>query len=121
MRAHVRAGRMAQVLQVHNQMRRLGCEPDVITYNFLIEAHCSKGQKNLDAALKIVNSMALKGKECSPDANSFNHIFKHVLNLEDVKSAYKLYEKMRRLVCQPNTVTNILMKLLARTSLWIWF
>ncbi|KAG0493585.1 hypothetical protein HPP92_004579 [Vanilla planifolia] len=115
MRAHVRAGRMAQVLQVHNQMRRLGCEPDVITYNFLIEAHCSKGQKNLDAALKIVNSMALKGKECSPDANSFNHIFKHVLNLEDVKSAYKLYEKMREIGCQPNTVTyNILMKLFSK-------
>ncbi|KAK8951762.1 Pentatricopeptide repeat-containing protein [Platanthera zijinensis] len=115
MRSHVRSGRTEQVLQVHNQMRQLGCEPDSITYNFLIEAHCSKGQKNLDAALKVLNSMILKGKECAPDANSFNHILKCVLNLGDVKAAHRLYERMREIGCQPNTITyNILLQLFSK-------
>ncbi|PKA60767.1 Pentatricopeptide repeat-containing protein [Apostasia shenzhenica] len=115
MRAHVRAGRTEQAFQIYNQMRQLGCDPDLITYNFLIEAHCCKGQKNLDAAVKVLNIMASKGKDCTPDANTFNHILKCVLIIGDVNAAHRLYTRMREIGCHPSTVTyNILMQLFSK-------
>jgi pentatricopeptide repeat protein len=88
MRAHVKAGRSEQV---HNQMRQLGCELDIITYNFLIETHCGKGQGNLDAAMKLLAKMVAKG--CVPDCHTFNPMFRLVLVLGNIDAAHKLYEK----------------------------
>ncbi|WOL18600.1 pentatricopeptide repeat-containing protein [Canna indica] len=113
MRAHVKAGRSEQVLQVNNQMKQLGCEPDIITYNFLIETHCGKGQKNLDAAMKVLNQMSAKG--CTPDCHSFNPIFRCILYLRNIGAAHKLYDRMREVGCKPNAVTyNLLIELFSK-------
>jgi len=88
-RAHVKGGRTEQVLQVHNQMKQLLVEPDVITHNFIIDAHCGKGQRNLDAALKVLNTMSAKG--CSPNVHSFNPLFRCILDIGDVRAAHRLY------------------------------
>ncbi|KAG6537048.1 pentatricopeptide repeat-containing protein At1g20300, mitochondrial-like [Zingiber officinale] len=115
MRAHVKARRPEQVLQVKNQMKRLGCEPDVITYNLLIESHCTKGQKNLDAALKLLNQMTAGG--CTPDCLSFNPMFRCILDLGNINAAHRLYERMRELGSKPNTVTyNLLMELFSKEN-----
>jgi hypothetical protein len=72
-------------------MRQLGCEPDIITYNFLIETHCGKGQGNLDAAMKLLAKLAAKGR--APDCHTFNPMFRLVLVLGNIDAAHKLYEK----------------------------
>ncbi|KAJ3692832.1 hypothetical protein LUZ60_011927 [Juncus effusus] len=102
-RAHLKAGRAELVLQVHNQMKQLGLEPDIITYNFLIESHCGKNQKNLEAALKVLNQMV--AKNCNPNCHSFNPIFGLLVSTKNIKAAHNLYDKMRELKVQPNTVT----------------
>lgn len=113
LRAHVKARRPEQVLQVKNQMKQLGCEPDVITYNLLIETHCTKGQKNLDAALKLLNQMTARG--CTPDCLSFNPMFRCILELGNINAAHRLYERMMELGCKPNTGTyNLLMELFSK-------
>ncbi|KAL0325932.1 UNVERIFIED_CONTAM: Pentatricopeptide repeat-containing protein, mitochondrial [Sesamum radiatum] len=100
MRVHVKAGRTEKVLQVYNQMKRLSCEPDVITYNFLIDAHCK--DKNRDDAIKVLNSMIKKG--CEPNASSFNPIFRCIAQDQDVNAAHRLFVKMKDVKCKPNTM-----------------
>lgn len=56
-------------------------------------------------------------KGCAPDAHTFNHVFKCVLELGDVNAAHKLYTKMREVKCEPNTVTyNLLMGLFSKAK-----
>ncbi|XP_022140597.1 pentatricopeptide repeat-containing protein At1g20300, mitochondrial isoform X2 [Momordica charantia] len=112
-RVHVKAGRTEKVLQVYNQMRRLGCAADIITYNFIIETHCR--DDNLGEAIKVLNSMAKKG--CSPNASTFNPIFRCIAKSQDVNSAHRMFAKMKDLGCKANTVTyNILMRMFAESK-----
>ncbi|MED6106367.1 hypothetical protein PIB30_004141 [Stylosanthes scabra] len=109
MRVHVKAGRTEKVLQVYNQMKRLDCPADAITYNSLIESHCR--DENLEEAVKVLNSMVKKG--VAPKASSFNSIFGCIAQLHDVNGAHRMYARMKELKCQANTLTyNILMRII---------
>ncbi|GAB2289258.1 hypothetical protein Dimus_023563 [Dionaea muscipula] len=114
MRVHVKAGRTEKVLQVYNQMMRLGgCPADTITYNYIINAHCRDG--NRDEALKVLNQMVKKC--CVPNVYTFNHIFTCISKSGDVNAAHRLFAKMKEFKCEANTVTyNILMKMFARSK-----
>ncbi|PWA35852.1 pentatricopeptide repeat (PPR) superfamily protein [Artemisia annua] len=92
MRVHVKAGRTEKVLQVYNQMKRLSCEPHLITYNFLIETHCK-------------------------DENLFLMRLREIFKARDVNAAHRLFGRMKALKCQPNTVTyNLLMRMFAESK-----
>ncbi|KAL5070286.1 hypothetical protein RYX36_021173 [Vicia faba] len=89
-------------------MKRLSCAANTISYNFLIESHCK--DENLDEAVKVLDTMVKKG--VSPNASTFNSIFRCIAELRDVNGAHWMYAKMKELKCLPNTLTyNILMRM----------
>jgi pentatricopeptide repeat protein len=97
---------------VHNQMRQLGCEPGIITYNFLIETRCGKGQGNLDAAMKLLAKMVAKG--CVPDSHMFNPHVEAGTCAWQHSAAHKLYENYSL-----NYLLQDIFKLLIRFSVTI--
>ncbi|KAI8005153.1 Pentatricopeptide repeat-containing protein [Camellia lanceoleosa] len=107
MRVHVKAGRTEKVLQVYNQMKRLSCPADTVTYNFLIESHCK--DENCGEAVKILDTMVKRG--CAPNVHTFNPIFRCILKA-GMNAAHRTFVRMKELKCQPNTVTyNVLMRM----------
>lgn len=65
--------------------------------------------------MKVLNQMVSKG--CSPNASSFNPIFKSILAMRDVNAAHRLHGRMKELNCSPNTVTyNVLMRMFAESK-----
>ncbi|KAL2317722.1 hypothetical protein Fmac_031598 [Flemingia macrophylla] len=75
-----KAGRTEKVLQVYNQMKRLGCVVDTITCNFIIESHCR--DENLEEAVKFLNLMVKRG--VAPNASTFNFIFGCIAKLHNM-------------------------------------
>ncbi|KAL2328290.1 hypothetical protein Fmac_021717 [Flemingia macrophylla] len=111
--SYEKAGRTEKVLQVYNQMKRLGCVVDTITCNFIIESHCR--DENLEEVVKFLNLMVKRG--VAPNASTFNFIFGCIAKLHDVNNEHRMYARMEELKFQPNMLTyNILMRMFAKSK-----
>ncbi|XP_020521285.1 putative pentatricopeptide repeat-containing protein At1g02420 [Amborella trichopoda] len=81
------------------EMIELGCKPDLVSYNCLVDALC-KGRE-LDKALKIVQMM--REKEIYPDVMTYTSIIGGLGLMGQPDKACEVLKEMREHGCYPDT------------------
>ncbi|KAM7521259.1 hypothetical protein LguiB_020221 [Lonicera macranthoides] len=98
-----RCGQIKSAHDVFVEMIDVGIESNSITFNNLMHVHVKAGlsekshfrDENREEAIKVLNSMVKKS--CTPNAYSFNPIFRCILTSRDVNAAHKLFARMKEL------------------------
>ena len=74
------------------------CEPDIITYNTILDAICKEG--HINRASKLLQQMIDDG--ISPDVITYNSIINGLCKEKRVREAAQLLDKMPELGCKPD-------------------
>ncbi|KAJ3705792.1 hypothetical protein LUZ61_009497 [Rhynchospora tenuis] len=88
---------------VFDKMPKLGCTPDVISYNTLIKGYCSAGK--ISSATELLEKMIGEWGEYKPSVITFSTVIDGLCKEGAVNKAFDLFEQMRSLGVLPNTVT----------------
>lgn len=96
------ASRKGEVVDILEEMKRLGVKPDVVTYNAILSGFC-KDEKDFDAAYETLNEMVKQG--CKPDVVSYNTIISGLCEAGKWMDASELFDDMPRRGCSPDVVS----------------
>jgi pentatricopeptide repeat protein len=80
------------------EMRELGVEPDLVTYNSLIDCHCKN--RDVDKAYKLLDEMREKG--ISPDVITYTSLIGGLGLIGQPDKARGLLKEMHELGCYPD-------------------
>merc|ERR550514_56265 len=108
-----RAGEMAKVSKLFNDMCERGVDPDLITYSTVIKGYCVQG--DLDQAVQLYTSMRKRGVK--PDAILFNSILDGCARKQMRTLTEQVLRDMEEAKVAPSNFTlSILVKLYGRTG-----
>ncbi|MCL7049851.1 hypothetical protein MKW94_021255 [Papaver nudicaule] len=98
MGVYSRKGQFSKVQELLNLMKERGCEPDLVSFNTLINARaksgaiaCSRGS-NLEEAVKIYND--LEASYCQPDLWTYNAMISVYARFEMARDAEQLFKEL---------------------------
>ncbi|KAG2542625.1 putative pentatricopeptide repeat-containing protein At1g02420 [Panicum virgatum] len=80
------------------EMRELGVEPDLVTYNILIDCHCKN--RDVQRAYKLLDEM--REKDISPDAITYTSLIGGLGLIGQPDKAKDLLKEMHELGCYPD-------------------
>ncbi|CAA6667097.1 unnamed protein product [Spirodela intermedia] len=118
MGVHARAGRFDKVKELLEVMRERECEPDLVSFNTLINARVKSGRVPPGSALDLLHDIRRAGLQ--PDTVTYNTLLTACSNsgtscLED---AVKVYSDMKASGCQPDLWTcNVMVSIYGRCGM----
>ncbi|KAJ3681701.1 hypothetical protein LUZ60_014274 [Juncus effusus] len=107
--------RIGDAAKLFDKMPLMGCSPNLIMYNTLIDGLCSNGNTKL--GLRIYEEMERDGQNCEPDVVTYNTLINGLCKEGDVSMAIKMLDKMVSKGVAPDVLTyNTLIDGLCKSS-----
>ncbi|OMO95208.1 hypothetical protein CCACVL1_05491 [Corchorus capsularis] len=103
MGVYARNGRFQKVQELLDIMRKRGCEPDLVSFNTLINARLKAGAMLPDLAIELLNEVRRSGLR--PDIITYNTLISACSRESNLEEAMKVFEKMNSHKCQPDLWT----------------
>ncbi|XP_031482628.1 pentatricopeptide repeat-containing protein At3g18110, chloroplastic [Nymphaea colorata] len=103
MGVHARHGRFGKVQELFDLMRSRGCEPDLVSFNTLINARAKSGMMPSGSALELLSDVRRSGLQ--PDTITYNTLISACSLGSNLEDAIKVYREMEAKGCQPDLWT----------------
>lgn len=102
MSVYARQGNWDKVQELLSTMSSRGCDPDLITYNTVINARCKTGMKP-GMAIRLLKDMKVAG--LTPDVVTYNTLISACSSRNDCSEAEQIFQNMKRYGCEPDIWT----------------
>ncbi|KAL6320190.1 hypothetical protein AAG906_004699 [Vitis piasezkii] len=103
MGVYARTGRFTKVQELLDLMRSRGCEPDLVSFNTLINARLKSGTMVTNLAIELLNEVRRSGIQ--PDIITYNTLISACSRESNLEEAVKVYNDMVAHRCQPDLWT----------------
>ncbi|KAF6168905.1 hypothetical protein GIB67_038402 [Kingdonia uniflora] len=103
MGVYSRNGRFTKVQELLDLMRTRGCEPDLVSFNTLINARSKSGSMVPGLAMELLNEVRRSGLR--PDIITYNTLLSACSRGSDFEEAVKIYDDLEASHCQPDLWT----------------
>ncbi|KAA0059944.1 pentatricopeptide repeat-containing protein [Cucumis melo var. makuwa] len=116
MGVYARNGRFVLVQELLDLMRKRGCEPDLVSFNTLINARMKSGPMTPNLSLQFLNEVRKSGVR--PDIITYNTLISACSRESNLEEAMKVYNDMERHNCLPDLWTyNAMISVYGRCGL----
>ncbi|XP_074320390.1 pentatricopeptide repeat-containing protein At3g18110, chloroplastic [Silene latifolia] len=116
MGVYARNGRFSKVQEMLDLMRERGCEPDLVSFNTLINARLKSGALEPNLTIELLNEV--RGSGIRPDTITYNTLISACSRESNLKEAIKVYSDMEANHCQPDLWTyNAMISVFARCGM----
>ncbi|XP_071713833.1 pentatricopeptide repeat-containing protein At3g18110, chloroplastic-like [Rutidosis leptorrhynchoides] len=116
MGVYARNGRFVEVQEVLDLMHERGCEPDLVSFNTLINARFRSTKMEPNMALDLLNEVKRSGIQ--PDIITYNTLLSACSRDSNLDEAVKVYKDMEANKCQPDLWTyNAMLSIYGRCGL----
>ncbi|KAK4572418.1 hypothetical protein RGQ29_030743 [Quercus rubra] len=116
MGVYARNGRFNKVQELLDLMRERGCEPDLVSFNTLINARLKSGAMVPNLAIDLLNEVRRSGLR--PDIITYNTLISACSRESNLEEAVKVYDDMEEHNCQPDLWTyNAMISVYGRCGL----
>ncbi|XP_024927280.1 pentatricopeptide repeat-containing protein At3g18110, chloroplastic [Ziziphus jujuba] len=116
MGVHARNGRFDKVQDLLDLMRERGCEPDLVSFNTLINARLKSSAMVSNLAVELLNEVRRSGLR--PDIITYNTLISGCSRESNLDEAVKVYSDMEAHGCQPDLWTyNAMISVYGRCGL----
>ncbi|XP_059459801.1 pentatricopeptide repeat-containing protein At3g18110, chloroplastic isoform X1 [Corylus avellana] len=116
MGVYARNGRFDKVQQLLDTIRERGCEPDLVSFNTLINARLKAGAMVPNLAIELLNEVRRSGLR--PDIITYNTLISACSRESNLEEATKVYIDMEVHNCQPDLWTyNAMISVYGRCGL----
>lgn len=116
MGVYARNGRFSEVQNMLDVMRERGCEPDLVSFNTLINARVKSNSLEPNMAIKLLNEVRAAGLR--PDIITYNTLISACSRETNFDEAAKIYKDMETHKCQPDLWTyNAMISVYGRCGL----
>ncbi|XP_021281736.1 pentatricopeptide repeat-containing protein At3g18110, chloroplastic [Herrania umbratica] len=103
MGVYARNGRFQKVQELLDLMRERGCEPDLVSFNTLINARLKAGAMLPDLGVELLNEVRRSGLR--PDIITYNTLISACSRELNLEEAMKVFDDMDSHNCQPDIWT----------------
>ncbi|XP_010266404.1 PREDICTED: pentatricopeptide repeat-containing protein At3g18110, chloroplastic isoform X1 [Nelumbo nucifera] len=103
MSVYARNGKFPKVQELLDLMRKRGCEPDLVSFNTLINARAKSGSMLAGSAIELLNEVRRSGLR--PDIITYNTLISACSRGSNLEEAMKVYEDMESHNCQADIWT----------------
>ncbi|GFP94297.1 pentatricopeptide repeat-containing protein at3g18110 chloroplastic [Phtheirospermum japonicum] len=103
MGVYARNGRFTKVQELLDLMRQRGCEPDLVSFNTLINARLKSGPMTPNLGVELLNEVRRSG--IRPDIITYNTLISGCSRESNLKEAVKVFQDMDVHKCQPDLWT----------------
>lgn len=116
MGVYARNGRFEKVKEVLDLMRKRGCEPDLVSFNTLINARMKSGAMVPNLAMQLLNEV--RSSRVRPDIITYNTLISACSRESNLEEAIAIYNDMVNHNCQPDLWTyNAMISVYGRCGL----
>lgn len=116
MGVYARNGRFTKVQEILDLMRERGYEPDLVSFNTLINARFKSTSMEPNMALDLLTEVRRSGLQ--PDIITYNTLLSACSHESNLEEAVKVYKDMEANKCQPDLWTyNAMLSVYARCGL----
>ncbi|CAN0891005.1 Pentatricopeptide repeat-containing protein At3g18110, chloroplastic [Linum grandiflorum] len=116
MGVYARSGDFYNVHQLFDGMRQKGCQPDLVSFNTLINARLKAGPFTANLPVQLLDEVSASGLR--PDAITYNTIITACSRHSKLEEAVKVFHLMESRGCQPDLWTyNAMISVYARCGL----
>ncbi|KAK9192786.1 hypothetical protein WN944_003479 [Citrus x changshan-huyou] len=114
---YARNGRFQKVQELLDLMRKRGCEPDLVSFNTLINARLRSGAMVPNLGVDLLNEVRRSGLR--PDIITYNTIISACSRESNLEEAMKVYGDLEAHNCQPDLWTyNAMISVYGRCGLF---
>ncbi|OVA18377.1 Pentatricopeptide repeat [Macleaya cordata] len=103
MGVYSRKGQFSKVHELLNLMKERGCEPDLVSFNTLINARAKSGFMSPGLAIQLLNEVRKSGLR--PDIITYNTLLSVCSRGSNLEEAVKVYNDLEASNCQPDLWT----------------
>ncbi|XXG73188.1 hypothetical protein AAC387_Pa07g2148 [Persea americana] len=103
MGVYARNGRFSKVQELLSVMRSRGCEPDLVSFNTLINARAKSGSMTPGSALQLLHEVRRSGLR--PDIITYNTLISACSHGSDLEEAVTVYDDLKKNNCLPDLWT----------------
>ncbi|XP_074357621.1 pentatricopeptide repeat-containing protein At3g18110, chloroplastic-like [Apium graveolens] len=116
MGVYARNGRFSKVQELLHLMRERGCEPDLVSFNTLINARLKSGSIEPNMARELLSEVRRSGLQ--PDIITYNTLISACSRGSNLEEAVEIYNDMLGSRCQPDLWTyNAMLSVYGRCGL----
>ncbi|KAG6698933.1 hypothetical protein I3842_08G044700 [Carya illinoinensis] len=116
MGVYARNGRFDKVQELLDTIRKKGCEPDLVSFNTLINARLKSGAMVPNLAIELLNEV--RRSWLRPDIITYNTLLSACSRESNLEEAMKVYNDMKMHNCQPDLWTyNAMISVYGRCGL----
>ncbi|XP_024971343.1 pentatricopeptide repeat-containing protein At3g18110, chloroplastic isoform X1 [Cynara cardunculus var. scolymus] len=116
MGVYARNGRFGKVQETLNRMREKGCEPDLVSFNTLINARFKSTSMEPNMALDLLGEVKRSGLQ--PDIITYNTLLSACSRDSNLEEAVKIFKDLEANRCQPDLWTyNAMLSVYGRCGL----
>ncbi|KAJ8753660.1 hypothetical protein K2173_026336 [Erythroxylum novogranatense] len=116
MGVYARSARFNKVQELLDLMRQKGCQPDLVSFNTLINARMKVGAMTPNLAVELLNEVRRSG--LTPDIITYNTLLSACSRESNLDEAMKVFDDMERHHCQPDLWTyNSMISVFGRCGL----
>lgn len=116
MGVYARNGRFSKVQQLLDLMRQRGCEPDLVSFNTLINARLKSGPMTPNLGIELLGEVRRSGIQ--PDIITYNTLISGCSRESNLNEAVKVFQDMEAHKCQPDLWTyNAMISVCGRCGL----
>lgn len=116
MGVYARNGHFAKVQELLDLMRARGCEPDLVSFNTVINARLKSGPMSPNMAIELLNEVRNSGLQ--PDIITYNTLLSACSRESNLEEAVKVFNDMEAHKCQPDLWTyNAMISVFGRCGL----
>ncbi|XP_078157670.1 pentatricopeptide repeat (PPR) superfamily protein [Carex rostrata] len=116
MGVYARNGRFTEVRKLLDSMRDRGLEPDLVSFNTLINARAKASSLGPGLALELLNQVRQSGLR--PDRITYNTLISACTHNSNLEDAMKVFDEMLKSECHPDLWTyNAMISVYGRCSM----
>ncbi|XP_057800598.1 pentatricopeptide repeat-containing protein At3g18110, chloroplastic [Salvia miltiorrhiza] len=116
MGVYARNGRFTKVKELLDLMRERGCEPDLVSFNTLINARLRSGPMTPNLGIELLGEVRRSG--IRPDIITYNTLISGCSRESNLEEAVKIFNDMEEHRCQPDLWTyNAMISVYGRCGL----
>ncbi|VFQ60165.1 unnamed protein product [Cuscuta campestris] len=116
MGVYARSGRFTKVQELIGLMRKQGCDPDLVSFNTLINARLKSGPMTPNFAIELLDEVKSSGLR--PDIITYNTLISACSRHSNLKEAVNVFSYMDTHKCQPDLWTyNAMISIFGRCGL----
>ncbi|PIN03453.1 hypothetical protein CDL12_24019 [Handroanthus impetiginosus] len=116
MGVYARKGQFSKVREMLDLMRQRGCEPDLVSFNTLINARMKSGPMNPNLGIELLGEV--RRSRIRPDIITYNTLISGCARDSNLEEAVKVFHDMEEHKCQPDLWTyNAMISVYGRCGL----